>query len=594
MKLAQHSAPDSPAPAPKNRAAWLPGTLFAALLLLLTAALVKKVYDFDIWYHLSIGREVVRSGSIPDREFLVYTLQGVPTVFHAWGYGVIVHLTQSVFGFEGLSLFNALLGALTLGVFFRVAVDRRPGSVPLALLLLLPVFLLVDFRFVYRPEMFAYLFLGLELYLLERFLALRSWKHLYLVPLLCLVLNNLHPSSLILVITLCLYAAQFAWENRRRGELARADMVKLAGAVAAALIASLLNPYGALPLLLPFKMTGSAEYVRQVVELLPTLETPMRWPALGVVAAALLALVAGRRKPLDWLLLLFFGYLGLRYVRSLPFLVLVGYPHIAWGLGQALGRLPFTAAPGWTRGSWCVAALGLAGLLAYNLFEPEWGVGVMEERFPVRAAETMTRLKPQGRIFNSEEAGGYLGWRLYPEYQVSLDGRHFERDLSLVLASQVFEAKPGWQQILAEHQVTTVFTPALSPLTGVLIDLLQHLDANEDWILLSAEPAGLLFGNRRLVPAFREFPMPDQNQTWRQVVEKGKLVPARPGRADALLSVSIGYYMLHQFELSTSYLRQYVALTPGDIEAAKALRRLEGGVRFNPEAAPPTTKLRVY
>jgi hypothetical protein len=594
MKLAQHSPPDPGAATPKKDAAWLPWALFAALVALLTVTLLKKVFDYDIWYHLSIGREVLKRGAIPASEFLVYTLQGVPTVFHAWGYGVLSHLTQSAFGFTGLSLMNALLGALILGVFFLVAVDRRPGSWPLALLLLVPVFLLVDFRFVYRPEMFAYLLLGLELYLLERFLAERSWKHLYLVPLLCLVLNNLHPSSVLLVIVLCLYAAQFAWESWRGAGLARADLLKLSGTVAAALLASLLNPYGPLPLLLPFKMTGSADYVRQVVELLPTLQTSLKWPALGFAATALLALAVGRRRPLDWLLLLFFGYIGFGYVRSLPFLVLVMYPPIVWVAYQALARLPVAATPAGTKVSWCAAVLALAGLMTCNLLEPEWGVGVMEERFPVRAAETIATLKPQGRIFNSEDAGGYLGWRLYPEYQVSLDGRHFERDLSLVLTSQLFEAKPGWQKILSDYQVTTVFTPALSPLTGVLIDLLLHLDADEDWILLSAEPAGLLFGNRRLVPAYRSFPMPDQNQTWRQVVEKGKSAPASPGRADALLSVSIAYHMLHQFENAASYLRQYVALTPGDLEAAKALQRMEGGVRFNPDLAPPTTKLRVY
>ena len=89
--------------------------LFAAVF----CAFLIKVYEFDIWYHLSIGREVWTSLAIPRTEFLVLPNAGTPAVFHEWGFGVLVFLTQKTFGFEGLTILNALVLTTTFWLLFN-------------------------------------------------------------------------------------------------------------------------------------------------------------------------------------------------------------------------------------------------------------------------------------------------------------------------------------------------------------------------------------------------------------------------------------------------------------------------------------------
>jgi len=48
---------------------------------------------------------------------------------------------------------------------------------------------------------------------------------------------------------------------------------------------------------------------------------------------------------------------------------------------------------------------------------------VQRETLPVGAVEWIERERPEGRIFNRYRWGGYLIWRLWPEYRVFVDGR---------------------------------------------------------------------------------------------------------------------------------------------------------------------------
>jgi hypothetical protein len=56
-------------------------------------------------------------------------------------------------------------------------------------------------------------------------------------------------------------------------------------------------------------------------------------------------------------------------------------------------------------------------------FLREAGVGVMEVIHPVGATDWIAEVRPPGPIFHSMVDGGYLTWRLYPDYKTLGDGR---------------------------------------------------------------------------------------------------------------------------------------------------------------------------
>ena len=51
----------------------------------------RPIEDYDIWFHMVVGREIVESGKIPDRMFYLLPLMGEPRVFIEWGFGLIYY-----------------------------------------------------------------------------------------------------------------------------------------------------------------------------------------------------------------------------------------------------------------------------------------------------------------------------------------------------------------------------------------------------------------------------------------------------------------------------------------------------------------------
>jgi hypothetical protein len=566
-------------------------SIYFVLLTALTLAICKKIYDNDIWYHLTIGREIFTTLKIPATEFFVYPLLGEPTSFHEWGFAVFYYALYRWLGFAGMSLANGLMGALTLLLFF-VAAKRQNWHLPA--LLLAPLFWLVDFRLMYRPEMFFFIFLALEIYFLERYSVEKHWKWLYFLLPLGMCLNHFHPSAFFLLVVVGAYCVQFILEQYRRdGKLSQSLVGKLLGIFAATLLLSGVNPYGFQQTLLPLKFVQSTEYLQLVGEFVPTFQTPLKVPYIIVVITGLIALIFQRQRRIaDWLLFLFFGYLGVRYNRNVAIFALTTYIPVARTISEQASRFPALSTKMARNVGWSCVAIAMSATIFTVTRKETWGIGVLADRFPEKAASIISGLQPSGRLFNSYDSGGYFAWRLYDRYLVSIDGRHYTMDKSFVENNQVFQTKKGWQNVLAGYQVSTIFTPATSPYTGVLVDLLAYLDEDEGWVLVSAEPSGLLYTRKEaLLSKLPGWRMPDQNLAWWQVIKEAEQITVAPGRADAYLSMSIAYFHLHKLNEAAGYLRKYIQLTPGDLEAAKSLALFEQGGRFDPA---PSSKYRVF
>src|SRR5574337_666443 len=92
---------------PRWRRAALPWAVFG----LLTAWLVVRIAEWDVWFHLLVGKEIIRTGHIPTAEFYVYPTLGTASGFHEWGFGLLCYLVERAGGLPALGLLNAALGA---------------------------------------------------------------------------------------------------------------------------------------------------------------------------------------------------------------------------------------------------------------------------------------------------------------------------------------------------------------------------------------------------------------------------------------------------------------------------------------------------
>src|SRR5438477_3685960 len=92
--------------------------------------LLRPIRDADTFWHLSLGKAVVQfhARSFPDPISLEAYRQ--PCVAAEWLWDVITYGVFSTFGYAGLSVFLALLVAMTCFAVFRLAAVHSGDSLP--------------------------------------------------------------------------------------------------------------------------------------------------------------------------------------------------------------------------------------------------------------------------------------------------------------------------------------------------------------------------------------------------------------------------------------------------------------------------------
>ena len=532
-----------------------------------TAWLLVRIEDYDLWFHLLIGKEVVRTGHIPATEFYVYPALGAASGFHEWGFGVLSYLVERVGGMWGLSLLNAALGAGALTLLAAASV-RRGGSWWAALALLGPVSLFCAYRFCYRPEGVLYLAMGATIYCLER-------RWFFAVPVLTAALALFHPSPLILLLVFGCYAIDLAWEARRQPKRIALLFAVMVGSIATIAVV----PYGLHQLTLPIEFTLRGDLTKSIAEFLPTLSTAKRWHFLVLALGAAAAVALNRSRRASDVLVAGFGYLALSHVRNVPLLALVAYGPGAVALTRAGAN-----SAGFKR--WAATAATASVATALFLASPAWGAGEVPAKAPARTADFVEEFRPRGRILNALHTGGYLAWRLFPAYLVAADGRtYYGESLGLRFSTDVLLARDGWREAVRAQGVTMISTPGVQPSQGTLIPIVAELDSDPEWALVVTEPAGMLFVRREALPRGAvEIPKSD---IWKQVLaEAGAVmeVEALAMPPSAFFSRGVALFKPHDFVHAEQALAKYARLAPQDVEAAQFTRVLQAGLRGEPEA----------
>jgi hypothetical protein len=91
--------------------------------------------------------------------------------------------------------------------------------------------------------------------------------------------------------------------------------------------------------------------------------------------------------------------------------------------------------------------------------------------YPEEALSAVRRMSPSARMVASDDWGGYLIYRLYPDVRVFWDGRtDFYGAAYNLAAVNAFTGRPGWQKTLAENRITAVLVPVDQPLASLLAE----------------------------------------------------------------------------------------------------------------------------
>jgi len=554
---------------------FIPISIFAATL----AAFLRKIYDFDIWYHLAIGREVLASW-IPDKEIFVYTLAGEEGAYHEWGFGALFALAYKAAGFWGMSILHGLVCAAILTLLYFAGSIRKGARAP-GIIFLAGIVYLAEYRFVYRPEMALFLFLAAELFFLEKWLEEGDKKFLYSIPPLTFLISQFHPSAIILLIVSGFYIAQYALNEKFSLKALRLPVaVSLVSA-----LASLLNPYGLAQLILPFGFASQGYYLSTNLEFRPVLESIYRNWYLALLALGVVSLPfqeKGRRAARG-LQFLFFAYMSLKYMRNFALFSMALYIPLTNAASGLLNKLRIEkAGKGIVLYGLSFIVLALSAVHAAS--DGKWGAGPIKDLFPERAAAFIKEKRPGGRVFSSMANGDYLEWSLYPQYQVFVDGRHYEYDRSLYLYHRILRADWGWEKDLYDYDVRTITISAAEIVKGKLHPLLAALDSSPRWRPVLVEPFCITFLREDELLRTGTIPL-RKDVIWKEALAESQLMLGTfPGSQPAHLAMSIAYFRLGDLRSAEQAMETYLSLSPGDGRASYILYLLKNANRGNPDA----------
>lgn len=467
---------------------------------------LRMLGDFDLPWHIALGRAVVALRAIPKLDPLAYTarrigfiepLSEVP-LYALWHGG----------GALALQLAGGVLAAGIGYLLFRPLRNQGPFAY-LAIGLSLSA---INSWLVVRPATLSFLLIALMLGLIELHRQAPSSKAQRIVlwcwPLVVLFWASAHGFAFIGAGLCVAYAGYRGGCRVARGrcgallpEADGRDAGLTALAAGGAALAALLNIGGPIARLGPSRFSGNAatrfELERITENVLPSVGFYLRHEPLAplVLGLAVCALLFGvdssgkRARPTAFdIALVALGLIGLIWmVRAVPLAVLLMTPVIGRRLGSAL--IP-TGVTRWALATSPYLAAGYALLNpAMNL-----GIGFDPTHFPERACRYIEKNDVRGHMFNFSPFGGYLAMTLGPERKVFMDGRVTAlHDPSLVTRSyEAYTSPAAFRDLVAEFEMQYA---VMSAREGESFGI--PLARSEDWALVHWDDVAAVYVRRQ-------------------------------------------------------------------------------------------------
>jgi len=400
--------------------------------------LIRTVSEYDIWFHLAIGKEILRSRSIPVVDQFSLLSLGRPYHDSQWLFQVIVAAGHHLVGFWWLHAVQVGFWGLALGFVYSACRVWSPAFG--AWLLVLVTALACEERFTIRPELVSYLAVALFYYLLQQ-RSYRSRSGLLVLGFMQVLWTNCHGVYVIgpFLVGCYFVEALFNWWRRKD----HTDLRDLSILLSVVLVGCLVTPYGlnglkfAWLLMVQVSPAGSKLYKLIYDNAHPLGEssraTTAFWFYFTLLTGwgiTLLAVLWNRKSDLPLArTLIVAGMLAasMTGIRNLPLFALVAAPIIAEYM--SLLQMPLIR-------KLCVAATGtsLVGTMLFWSPRPAWehfvnwvpyrfGIGLSPDYVPLTLPQFLDQLKFTGPVFNSQTLGGFYEFHGYPRRIPFFDGR---------------------------------------------------------------------------------------------------------------------------------------------------------------------------
>jgi len=459
---------------------------FLTFVAVLTMA-VRISVDTDTWWHLRAGETILEDGILRSDVFSL-TRTGQSWAYPGWISQILLISVYRLAGIAGLNLLTGLLVMLA----FAVLWHRMDAPVLFRSFVIILATAASGVYWSARPQIISFALAGVFLALLEG--AQRGKRRpLLMLPVLMALWANMHGGFVIGFLLLLAYLggtiAEALVGGWSRGSLqaafsARQEDLRWFGLITlGCAVAVSLNPHGPQMLLYPFRTVSIGvlqDYIQEWQS--PNFHHLEILPFLIMVLMLLTAFTwTGRKvRAAEYFLVLGFLPLALMAGRNIALFALAGVLPLArhgyGALEPLLARIPSSRAlpekVTRTVNVLLLILLTAAALVKISIpLQADQIQNALEQSLPVDAVSYLEENPSLGRLFNSYNWGGYVLWRLYPDYKSFVDGRTdlFDDEI-LGEYLQAWRADEGWEDIFAHWEIQVVLLETNAPLTGALDD----------------------------------------------------------------------------------------------------------------------------
>ena len=499
VESTQEHGPDLSALTDKVPEAWRAPRALAGIVFVLGIIYLyygnRPIWHTDVWGHISYGRYIWDTKTVPTTEPLLPLAKGVPFVDSAWlsqlmGYLIVTTPRLQHAGLQGL--FGLGVTACCALLAFRAYKQTRSGWFAMSAIF---GFVITGWfpLGVMRPQLAGVVcFVSLLMLLTSNKPRTSDWV---VIPLLFTLWANLHGSFLMGLLLMACFCAGRAFDVIRRtrsvGAVLKDRRVRrlfLLTELSAAAV--LINPYTIRLYVEVLQFSNNAN-LEDLTEWHPLTLRSDQGPLFAAMTLLLVLLYrSSPRRVRGWEVLSLVG-LGLATLWSTRMIIwwapvaamlvaLHGYA--AW---RRWRHKPFVASPAVTAGKWSLVTAGLVwisfmlsplGIASIHgkHADPARSLSKFTPRF---AVEVLTKNPPQGLVFNTYEWGDYLQWAGPRDLQLFVNSHaHLvPRDVWLAYM-QVVDLRPGWEEVLDRYGINTVVLD-----TANRESLIKKLKEDEKW-----------------------------------------------------------------------------------------------------------------
>ncbi len=435
----------------------------------------------DSGWHLRVGEYIVTQHKIPYTDFLSFSMEGYPYVYHSWFTEVLLFLAYTVAGLWGVSFLYSLL--FTFALYFVTKTTRL--SFKKAFIISLAFAPVIVGIVGIRTQVATYLLATLLLLILERASSLEyqgrsffRWLTItkfWAIPIIFVIWSNVHGGFVLglVLLSIFLFATVFSeYLTRRDLKAGFSRLPFYFTLIFICIIVTGLNPYGFRQLQQAFAMQTNTTALSQNLDWHPLFQVQTTTFAhysidILVVVLGIASFIGARlrKKSLkDQLMLGVILVLCFVTTRFALLLLIVALPILVEGTAKMLQRLRDNGFLYWLTLGFTVTIISASALfridqaLCANKSESCYAwlsrLSAISAHYPYDAMAYMRTHGVPSRLLNNYNHGGYLHFH-FPGHQFYIDGRmdnFFNEGNSFVEEYlQLIHAKTGWEEIFTQY-----------------------------------------------------------------------------------------------------------------------------------------------